>query len=54
MKHGLPVDAITEVYRAALDFACPGEDGKLFPPDAEFRAEYKVDGTITKVPYISL
>ncbi|MDR1175635.1 MAG: mannitol-1-phosphate 5-dehydrogenase [Treponema sp.] len=39
-KHHLPFGAIAEVYRAALDFACPGEDGVLFPPDAEFRKKY--------------
>ncbi|MDR1505692.1 MAG: mannitol-1-phosphate 5-dehydrogenase [Treponema sp.] len=39
-KHHLPFGAIAKVYRAALDFACPGEDGVLFPPDAEFRKKY--------------
>jgi mannitol-1-phosphate 5-dehydrogenase len=39
-KHNLPFDVIAEVYRAALDFACPGEDGGLFPADAEFRKKY--------------
>jgi mannitol-1-phosphate 5-dehydrogenase len=42
-KHGLPFTAIAEVYRAALDFAAPGGDGALFPPDAEFRKEYALD-----------
>ncbi|MDR0599985.1 MAG: mannitol-1-phosphate 5-dehydrogenase [Treponema sp.] len=36
-KQGLPFGAVARVYRAALDFACPGEDGALFPPDARFR-----------------
>jgi mannitol-1-phosphate 5-dehydrogenase len=39
-KHGLPFNTIAGVYRAALDFAAPGEDGALFPPDAQFREEY--------------
>jgi mannitol-1-phosphate 5-dehydrogenase len=45
-KHRLPCTAIMEAYRAALDFACPGEDGALYPPDAEFRAAYGLDGEI--------
>ena len=43
VKHGLPFDAIAEVYRAALDFACPDENGALFPADAEFRKKYALD-----------
>jgi mannitol-1-phosphate 5-dehydrogenase len=39
-KHSLPFDAIAAVYRAALEFAAPGENGELFPADAEFRAGY--------------
>ncbi|MDR0403781.1 MAG: mannitol-1-phosphate 5-dehydrogenase [Treponema sp.] len=42
-KHRLPFDTVAEVYRAALDFACPGEDGALFPADAEFRKKYGLD-----------
>jgi mannitol-1-phosphate 5-dehydrogenase len=42
-KHALPFSAIAEVYRAALEFAAPGEDGSLFPPDARFREEYALD-----------
>jgi mannitol-1-phosphate 5-dehydrogenase len=45
-KHRLPCTAIMEAYRAALGFACPGEDGALYPPDAEFRAAYGLDGEI--------
>jgi mannitol-1-phosphate 5-dehydrogenase len=36
-KQGLPFGAIAEVYRAALDFAAPDEQGVLFPGDAQFR-----------------
>jgi mannitol-1-phosphate 5-dehydrogenase len=32
------------VYHAALDFAAPGEDGALFPSDAQFREEYGLNG----------
>jgi mannitol-1-phosphate 5-dehydrogenase len=39
-KHRLSFDAIAEVYRAALDFACPDENGALFPADAGFRKKY--------------
>jgi hypothetical protein len=39
-KHGLPFGAVAEAYRAALDFACPDENGVLFPADAEFRKKY--------------
>jgi hypothetical protein len=39
-KHGLPFGAVAEAYRAALDFACPDENGALFPADAEFRKKY--------------
>ncbi|MDR1505573.1 MAG: mannitol-1-phosphate 5-dehydrogenase [Treponema sp.] len=39
-KHALPFGAIADVFLAALDFACPGEDGTLFPPDARFREQY--------------
>ena len=46
VKHGLSYTAIMEAYRAALDFACPGEDGVLYPPDAEFRAAYGLDGGV--------
>jgi mannitol-1-phosphate 5-dehydrogenase len=38
-RHGLPFGAIAEVYRAALDFAAPGGEGRLFPGDAEFRRD---------------
>jgi mannitol-1-phosphate 5-dehydrogenase len=38
-KHGLPFDAAAEVYRAALEFAAPDEQGRLFPEDERFRAE---------------
>jgi mannitol-1-phosphate 5-dehydrogenase len=44
-KHALPFSAIAEVYRAALEFAAPGEDGGLFPPDARFKEEYALDAT---------
>ena len=47
VKHRLPCTAIMEAYRAALDFACPGEDGALYPADTEFRAAYGLDGEIT-------
>jgi mannitol-1-phosphate 5-dehydrogenase len=49
-KHGLPIDAITAVYRAALDFAAPAENGELFPADAAFRAEYGLDGLAPGAP----
>jgi mannitol-1-phosphate 5-dehydrogenase len=42
-KYRLPFDAIANVYRAALDFAVPAEDGSLFPADAEFRKKYGLD-----------
>jgi hypothetical protein len=42
-RHGLPFTAIAETYRAALDFACPGEDGSLFPADAKFRKKYALE-----------
>jgi mannitol-1-phosphate 5-dehydrogenase len=38
-RRGLPFGAIAEVYRAALDFAAPGEKGVLLPGDAQFREE---------------
>jgi hypothetical protein len=44
-KHALPFSAIAEVYRAALEFAAPGEDGGLFPADARFREEYALGAT---------
>ncbi|MDR2785070.1 MAG: mannitol-1-phosphate 5-dehydrogenase [Treponema sp.] len=53
-KHGLPFGAIADVYRAAMDFACPDEDGVLFPPDAEFRKRYALPcpstGYLSKEP----
>ena len=39
-KHNLPFKTIAKVYRAALDFAAPAENGRLFPADEEFRKEY--------------
>ena len=47
-KHNLPFDAIAGVYRAALDFAAPAEDGLLFPADEEFRKMYKLDSPLNK------
>ncbi|MDR0447455.1 MAG: mannitol-1-phosphate 5-dehydrogenase [Treponema sp.] len=43
-KHNLPFKGIAKVYRAALDFSVPAEDGVLFPPDEEFRKEYEPYG----------
>jgi mannitol-1-phosphate 5-dehydrogenase len=45
--HALPFDAIAEAYRAALDFAAPGEDGAPFPADLRFRTEYGISGALT-------
>ncbi|MCL1929150.1 MAG: mannitol-1-phosphate 5-dehydrogenase [Treponema sp.] len=45
-KHGLPFGTITKVYRAALDFAAPAEDGTLFPADEEFRKTYGLDCSV--------
>ena len=42
-KHALPFKAIADVYRAALDFAAPAEDGSLFPADEEFRKTCGLD-----------
>ena len=42
-KHGLPFGAVAKVYRAALDFAAPAENGALFPADEEFRSFYELD-----------
>ena len=36
-SHGLPFDAIAEVFRAALSFAAVDESGEFYPADAEFR-----------------
>jgi mannitol-1-phosphate 5-dehydrogenase len=44
-KHGLPFEAIAEVYRAALKFTAPAEDGTLFPADNEFRKMYELDNS---------
>jgi mannitol-1-phosphate 5-dehydrogenase len=48
-KHNLCFEGIARVYRAALDFAKPGEDGRLLPEDAAFRAEYLPSG-IKRIP----
>jgi mannitol-1-phosphate 5-dehydrogenase len=53
-KHGLSFASIAETYRAALEFACPGEDGKLFPPDALFRAEYGLDRAMTEKTFFRI
>jgi mannitol-1-phosphate 5-dehydrogenase len=42
-KHSLPFTTVANVYRAALEFAAPAEDGGLFPSDAEFRKTYGLD-----------
>ena len=42
-KHGLPFGTIAAVYRAALEFAIPAENGALFPADEEFRKLYRLD-----------
>ena len=42
-KHQLPFNTIAKVYRAALTFAAPAEDGVLFPADKEFRKTYSLD-----------
>jgi mannitol-1-phosphate 5-dehydrogenase len=44
-KHVLPFAAIAEVYRAALDFTAPAEDGSFFPADEEFRKTYGLDNS---------
>ncbi|MDR1143526.1 MAG: mannitol-1-phosphate 5-dehydrogenase [Spirochaetaceae bacterium] len=44
-KYGLPFGGIAEVYRAALSFAVPAEDGALFPADREFRRRYGLEET---------
>jgi mannitol-1-phosphate 5-dehydrogenase len=38
-EQSLPFGAIAEAYRAALDFAAPGEKGGLFSGDAQFKEE---------------
>ncbi len=37
-QHGLPFDAIAQVFSAALRFRATDEEGALFPRDAEFKA----------------
>jgi mannitol-1-phosphate 5-dehydrogenase len=46
-KQGLPFGGIAEVYRAALSFAAPAEDGALFPPDREFRRRYGLEEAVS-------
>ena len=42
-KHGLPFGEIAQVYRCALEFAAPAENGKIFPADTEFHKKYQTD-----------
>jgi mannitol-1-phosphate 5-dehydrogenase len=52
-KQGLSFGAVAEVYRAALDFAAPGEKGALFPGDAQFREEILSRGIETALREVS-
>ena len=40
VQHHLPCNAIAKVYRAALSFRAPDENGELFPADAQFHERY--------------
>ncbi|OHE62954.1 MAG: mannitol-1-phosphate 5-dehydrogenase [Treponema sp. GWB1_62_6] len=44
-RRGLPSRAVAEVYRAALEFAAPDENGRLFPDDERFRRDELPKGT---------
>jgi len=44
-RRGLPSRAVAEAYRAALDFAAPDENGRLFPDDERFRRDELPKGT---------
>jgi mannitol-1-phosphate 5-dehydrogenase len=43
-RQGKPFVAIAAAYHAAIEFAAPDENGKLFPDDERFRAEEKPKG----------
>ena len=48
-RHKLPFDTIVEVYKAALGFAVPAEDGLLFPADEQFRKKYDLGNPENKI-----
>lgn len=51
-RKGCPMDAITQVYGAALDFAAPDESGLLYRDDEHFRAHILprgLDAILTEV-----
>jgi len=43
-RQGKLFEAIAAAYRAAIEFAAPDENGKLFPDDERFRAEERPKG----------
>ncbi|MCL1813321.1 MAG: mannitol-1-phosphate 5-dehydrogenase [Treponema sp.] len=44
-RHQLPFGTIAKIYRAALNFTAPAEDGTLFPADEAFRKTYGPDSS---------
>ena len=56
-QHGLPFDAIAQVFSAALRFRATDEEGALFPRDAEFKAylsSHDIDSMLREVCGLSL
>jgi len=56
-QHGLPFDAIAQVFSAALRFRATDEEGALFPRDAEFKAylsSHDIDSMFREVCGLSL
>ncbi|RKX92355.1 MAG: hypothetical protein DRP59_05615, partial [Spirochaetes bacterium] len=43
-KHGLPFEAILDVFTAAVSFSAPGPNGKPFEKDYEFVRQFKTGG----------